>query len=165
MNCYERLLLLSFCDICQGKSRARSRQKANAGNSKLSCKQRIVLCKTCAVNDGLRRVMESKAAPGPPRTTGSAPALTKKKAIETGRYAHRAGVKPMCHPGWSSDFAWRCCLAVEGSVPAFRYSGRIWRAECVPVQRDSVGLRGVLRLHRSFASERAGSAHGDSVNA
>ena len=153
---------MTFVKAKVGPGRAKRRMRAIQS---FVASMRIALCKTCAVNKGLRRVMESKAAPGPPRTTGSAPALTKKKAIETGRYAHRGGIKPVCHPGRSRGFAWRCCLAAERYVPAFRYSGRIKRAECVAVQRDSFGLRGVLRLRRSFASEWAGSAHDDSVNA
>jgi hypothetical protein len=39
LSSYELLLLLSFCDLCQGKSRIFARQNANAKDSKLCCPQ------------------------------------------------------------------------------------------------------------------------------
>ncbi|MGA8309692.1 MAG: hypothetical protein WB755_06660, partial [Terriglobales bacterium] len=42
---YERLLLLSFWVVCQGKSRAQGHQKVNMDDSKLRFKLRKQSCK------------------------------------------------------------------------------------------------------------------------
>src|SRR5882724_3386175 len=41
VNSYERLLLLSFCHLCQGKSQKRIRQNVNAEHSNLDCRYSI----------------------------------------------------------------------------------------------------------------------------